>query len=572
MASRGTGLALLALLLAVAAVPTARAVVFADATDAPQVEEGVVGGSRPGLGTETDSATRGKREGAEQFVFQAEVNRLMDIIINSLYSNKDIFLRELISNASDALDKIRFLALTDKGQLGEGEAAKLDIQLSLDPSKKVLSIRDKGVGMTKEDLIKNLGTIAKSGTSGFLEQMQKGGDVNLIGQFGVGFYSVYLVADWVEVITKHNDDKQYVWQSTADGHFSIAEDDGEDIGRGTVINIHLKPEAQEYSEESKLKDLVHKYSEFIHFPIYLWTEKEVDVPVEEEDQKEEADQGEAKKDADDEEVADDESEDEEPEETPKKTRKEKRHEWELLNDSQAIWLRQPKDVSDEEYKKFYKTISQDYADPMGWVHFKGEGDVEFKATLFMPSTTPHEYYEKYYEKGAKGALKLYVRRVFITDDTGEELLPRWLGFLRGIVDSDTLPLNVSREMMQTSAALKTIKKKLVRKVLDLIKKWSDDELKCRKAEAGEEDEDEPAPTGEACEMYGKFWEQYGRAMKLGIVEDATNRNRMAKLLRFHTSKSLDKLTSLDEYVSRMKEGQKQIYYLAGGWMSYCCCF
>ncbi|KAJ9506233.1 hypothetical protein QJQ45_014382 [Haematococcus lacustris] len=594
-----------------------------DMSSAPQVAEALV---PPAAGTDPSSLIRESqsmsgqasrvRPGAQTFEFQAEVNRLMDILINSLYSNKDIFLRELISNASDALDKIRFLYLTDKEVLGEGDNAKLEIQISLDKANRVLMLRDRGVGMTKQDLIKNLGTIAKSGTSAFLETMQQGGDVNLIGQFGVGFYSVYLVADWVEVVTKHNDDEQYVWSSSASGGFSIAKDtEGEPLGRGTLIKLHLKPEAMEYAEESKLRELVGRYSEFINFPIYMLTEKEVEVPVEEEPEaaeepaKEEGKE-EGGSDVDDAEDEDDEEDDDDDDDSsgtagptgeppamgathptagptgihlpsarpphqrlvsadaPKKTRKVKRNEWDLLNDAKAIWLRSPKDVSKEDYHKFYKAVSKDVGgDPLGWVHFKAEGDVEFKTVIFVPKTAPHDFYDKYYDKGAKGALKLYVRRVFITDDA-EELVPRWLGFLRGLVDSDTLPLNVSREVMQQHAALKTIRKKLVRKVLDLIKSWADDEAKCRKAEKDKEegkeaDADEEVPTGRACELYGDFWMQYGKAMKLGVIEDITNRGRLAKLLRFYTSKSPSTHTSLDEYVARMKPGQKDIYYLAG---------
>lgn len=526
-------------------------------------------------------AQRKIREGAQQFAFQAEVNRLMDIIIHSLYSNKDIFLRELISNASDALDKIRFLALTDKSLLGEGDTANLEIKISLDKANNVLYIRDRGIGMTKDDLIKNLGTIAKSGTSAFLEKMQKGGDMNLIGQFGVGFYSVYLVADWVEVITKHNDDKQYIWASGADGGFSISEDtENEPLGRGTMLKIHLKPEALEYAETAKLKELVSKYSEFMNFPIYLQVEKEVEVPEDDaeeatEDSAEDKEGEEEDKEAEDEKEGEDDVEDEEetPEEKeePKKTRKEKRLEWDLLNDNKAIWLRKPKDVSKEEHQKFYKAISKDYGDALTWTHFKAEGDVEFRAVLYVPKQSPYDFYDKYYEASTKG-VKLYVRRVFISDEF-QDLLPRWLSFLRGLVDSDTLPLNVSREMLQAHSSLKTIKKKLVRKVLDLIKKMADNEVKCKekekedaekKAEDKEEEEmKEDELSKEECEMYGQFYEQYGKAIKLGIIEDNSNRQRLSKLLRFYTSKSPDKLTSLDEYIARAKPDQKSIYYLTG---------
>lgn len=282
----------------------------------------------------------------------------MDILINSLYSNKDIFLRELISNASDALDKIRFLSLTDKDTLGEGDNAKLEIQIKLDKEKKILSIRDRGIGMTKEDLIKNLGTIAKSGTSAFVEKLQTSGDLNLIGQFGVGFYSVYLVADYVEVISKHNDDKQYVWESKADGAFAISEDTwNEPIGRGTEIRLHLKEEAGEYAEEFKLKELVKRYSEFINFPIHIWASKEVDVEVPaDEDQDEDSTESSSKEENEDEEDAD-KGEDEE--EKPKtKTVKETTYEWELLNDVKAIWLRSPKEVTEEEYTKFYNSLAK----------------------------------------------------------------------------------------------------------------------------------------------------------------------------------------------------------------------
>lgn len=549
-----------------------------DMTGTPQVETGVNTGHSPQTDIDTHkrenesmssaAAQRRAREGAEQFVFQAEVTRLMDIIINSLYSNKDIFLRELISNASDALDKIRFLALTDKSQLGEGETSQLEIRISLDKANNVLLIRDRGVGMTKADLISNLGTIAKSGTSAFLETMQKGGDMNLIGQFGVGFYSVYLVADWVEVVTKHNDDKQYIWSSNAGGSFTIAEDtENEPLGRGTLIKIHLKPEAQEYAEEAKLRELVSKYSEFINFPIHLLATKEVEVPIEEEAEQDAAAAGEdgttEDGDVDDDDVEDEQEDDPSQPSTPKApaTRKEQRQEWEVLNDAKAIWLRPPGDVEDEEYQAFYKAVSKDVSgEALAWTHFKAEGDVEFKSILMIPKTAPPQYYERYHDKTVAG-LKLYVRRVFISGDFAE-LLPRYLAFLRGLVDSDSLPINVSREMLQAHSSLKTIKKKLVRKALDLIKRLADDENKC-KADAKEGGEDADDVDEEACGKYGQFWTQYSRAVKLGLIEDPTNRGRLTRLLRFHTNKSGDKITSLEEYVSRMKDGQPAIYFVTG---------
>ena len=507
--------------------------------------------------------------GAEVSEFQAEVSRLMDIIINSLYSNKDIFLRELISNGSDSLDKIRFLSLTDESVLGTGDDANLDIRIKVDKENGVLSIRDRGVGMTKAELKENLGTIAKSGTSAFLEQMQKGGDMNLIGQFGVGFYSVYLVADFVEVRSKHNsEDKQWIWQSKADGAFAISEDEGEPLGRGVEINIYLKEEAQEYLEEDKLKELVEKYSEFINFPIYLWNSEEVEeeVPLSDEELAEQASKAEEEEedveetDEDDESAddEDDEVEDEDEEELPT-TKKVKKTvwDWKNVNDNKAIWLRSSTEVDDDEYSKFYKALSKDDKEPLSYTHFKAEGDVEFKSILFIPEKPPQDLFDNYYNKAA--ALKLYVRRVFISDEF-DELLPKYLSFIKGIVDSDTLPLNVSRETLQQHTSLKVIKKKLVRKALDMIRKL---------AEEGQDDDDEEAADADADDSadeetrYDKFWKNYGKAIKLGIIEDASNRTRLAKLMRFYTSKSPTKLVSLEQYVERMKPGQKSIYYLAG---------
>ncbi|KAJ6399619.1 hypothetical protein OIU77_020221 [Salix suchowensis] len=389
--------------------------------------------------------------------------------------------------------------------------------------------------------------------------MQTSGDLNLIGQFGVGFYSVYLVADYVEVISKHNEDKQYVWESKADGAFAISEDTwNEPLGRGTEIRLHLREEAGEYLEESKLKDLVKKYSEFINFPIYLWASKEVDVevPADEDESSDEAessssDDGESEK-----------SEDEDAEDKPKtKTIKETTYEWELLNDVKAIWLRNPKEVTEEEYTKFYHSLAKDFGDekPLAWSHFTAEGDVEFKAVLFVPPKAPHDLYESYYNAN-KANLRLYVRRVFISDEF-DELLPKYLNFLMGLVDSDTLPLNVSREMLQQHSSLKTIKKKLIRKALDMIRKIADEDPD----EANDKDKKdvENSSDDEKKGQYAKFWNEFGKSIKLGIIEDSVNRNRLAKLLRFETTKSDGKLTSLDQYISRMKSGQKDIFYITG---------
>ncbi|KAI3433912.1 hypothetical protein D9Q98_003714 [Chlorella vulgaris] len=526
------------------------------------------------------------REGAEARPFQAEVSRMMDIIIHSLYSNKDIFLRELVSNAADALDKIRFLSLTDKSQLGEGDTAKLEMLLSVDPEQKMISLRDRGVGMTRADLVSNLGTIAKSGTAAFLEQMQKGGDLNLIGQFGVGFYSVYLVADYVEVVTKHNDDVQLIWESKADGSFAISEDrEGPPLGRGTQINIYLKDSCQEYLQEDKLKELVQRYSEFINFPIYMLTHSTVnkEVPIEgEEGAAPEELSDEEKSAKGDVEVADEEEEEEgEAAKAPKtRTVTEQVSEWKALNDNQALWLRPPGDVSDEEYAKFYKALSKNEWDtPLAHSHFKAEGDVEFKAVMFVPGQATPDLYDNYYAR--KPSIKLYVRRVFISESF-EDLLPKWLSFLVGLVDSDTMPLNVSREMLQLHEGLKVIRKKLVRKAIDMIKKLADgqdralkelEEKDAAKAaaaegeEAGAEkaagEEEERKKLEEQGKAYTKFWTGFGKSLKMGLIEDQGNRRRLLPLLRFHSSKSPDKQISLAQYVEGMKEGQKHIYYLVG---------
>merc|ERR1712023_92093 len=507
---------------------------------------------------------------AEKFEFQAEVTRLMDIIINSLYSNKEIFLREIISNASDALDKIRFLAVTDKDALGEGDTAKLEMRIPPDKSKDTLTLTDRGIGMTKQDLINNLGTIAKSGTSSFLEKLKEGGDVNLIGQFGVGFYSVYLVADKVTVRTKHNDDKQYIWESTADSSFTIKEDpEGNTLGRGSAITLHLKDDCKEFTEGDKIKDLVKKYSEFISFPIYLKETKTVEkeVPVEEDEEKkdEEKKEGEEEeKKEGDEEKKDDLDVKDGDEASKPKTKKvsEEVVEWNQVNSEKAIWTRSPRDVEDEEYDRFYKTISKDSDAPLTKMHFSAGGEIEFKSILFLPSKAPYDLLEG---KAKSNAIKLYVRRVFITDEF-EDMMPRWLSFIKGVVDSEDLPLNVSREMLQTSKVLRVIKKKLVTKALEMIRKMAEKKKKKEdkdEAKEGEEDKaKDPAEEAEDNENYLNFWKEFQKAIKLGLYEDSSNRTKLAKLLRFQTSKTGDNWTSLEKYISRMAKGQKHIYYMS----------
>ncbi|EDV19690.1 uncharacterized protein TRIADDRAFT_64388 [Trichoplax adhaerens] len=406
------------------------------------------------------------REKGEKSEFQAEVSRMMKLIINSLYRNKEIFLRELISNSSDALDKIRFMSLTDKEVLGNNP--ELEIKIKVDKENRVLHITDTGIGMTKQDLIKNLGTIAKSGTNEFFKKMQESGEESkqasdLIGQFGVGFYSAFLVADRVVVTSKHNDDIQHIWQSDSI-QFSVAEDPrGNTLGRGTTVSLYLKEEAQEYLEQETLKTIIKKYSQFINFNIYLWASKveTVEEPIEDEDaKKDEKKDEEAKEEKKDEEV----EVEEEKEEKKPKTRKVDKTvwDWELMNGNKPIWTRSPKDVEETDYDEFYKQFSKDTESPLTKTHFVAEGEVTFRSILFVPQKAPYNFYQEFGKH--LDNIKLYVRRVFITDDF-QDMMPRYLSFIRGVVDSDDLPLNVSRETLQQHKLLKVIKKKLVRKSL-----------------------------------------------------------------------------------------------------------
>jgi len=548
---------------------------------------------------------------AEKFEFQAEVANLLDIIINSLYLNKEVFLRELISNSSDAMDKLRFIAL----QHPEISTSDLEIRVEVDTEAKTLSISDKGVGMTKKDLIEKLGTVAKSGTTQFIEAIASGASMNLIGQFGVGFYSSFLVSDKVIVASKHEEDEQYLWTSQAGHSFAVAKDPRAALERGTTVTLHLKQDAEEFLETDKIKEIIKKYSEFVDYPIYLkvMREREVDEPmspeeVEEAKEKKRKERAEAKQKAAEEaahsegeekpsegEEKPSEGEEKPAEEQPEVTSEEETEipepeggwtkkvkksvpEWERINAQKAIWLNDKKENSLEDYCSLFKTVNKDGSEPLYFTHFSGEGEIEFKAIIFFPQNPPTDLFENYYQK--KSGIRVYVRRVLISEEY-ENLMPKYLNFLRGVVHSDDMPLNVSRESLQHQRIIQMISKKAVKKVLDVLASLAEGKEELEYPDISEEevnavtDENEKKALQEkrrvvqlwnrakGKERYNDFWKDFGKNIKLGIIEDSNNRNRLAKLLRFYTTKSQETLTSFDEYIGRMPETQEHIYYIGG---------
>ena len=427
--------------------------------------------------------------------FQSEVKQLLQLMIHSLYSNKEIFLRELISNASDAADKLRFKALSNPA-LYEGDG-ELRVRVSLDADKGTLTISDNGIGMTREQVIDHLGTIAKSGTKEFLTALgqDQAKDSQLIGQFGVGFYSAFIVADKVTVKTRAAGEamgKGVLWESAGEGEYSVA--DIEKKSRGTDVILHLREDEKEFLNEWRLREIIGKYSDHIGLPVEMLT-KEYD------------DEG-----------------------------KEIGEKWEKINKSDALWTRSKNDISDEEYKEFYKHLSHDFADPLLWAHNKVEGNQEYTSLLYVPSKAPWDLFNREHKHG----LKLYVQRVFIMDDA-EQFMPNYLRFMRGLIDSNDLPLNVSREILQDNKTTAALRKALTKRSLQMLEKLAKDDA----------------------DKYQQFWKEFGLVLKEGPAEDFGNKETIAKLLRFASTHndSSEQTVSLEDYVARMKEGQKAIYYI-----------
>lgn len=432
-------------------------------------------------------------KGQETRGFQSEVKQLLHLMIHSLYSNKEIFLRELISNASDAADKLRFRALSNP-DLYEGDG-ELRVRVSFDKDKRTLTISDNGVGMTRDEVIDHLGTIAKSGTKSFLESLgsDQAKDSQLIGQFGVGFYSAFIVADKVTVRTRAAGEKPengVFWESAGEGEYTVADITKED--RGTEITLHLREGEDEFLDDWRVRSIISKYSDHIALPVEIEKREEKDG--------------------------------------------ETVISWEKINKAQALWTRNKSEITDEEYKEFYKHIAHDFNDPLTWSHNRVEGKQEYTSLLYIPSQAPWDMWNRDHKHG----LKLYVQRVFIMDDA-EQFMPNYLRFVRGLIDSSDLPLNVSREILQDSTVTRNLRNALTKRVLQMLEKLAQDDA----------------------EKYQTFWQQFGLVLKEGPAEDFANQEAIAKLLRFastHTDSSAQTV-SLEDYVSRMKEGQEKIYYI-----------
>ena len=431
------------------------------------------------------------KQGTETRGFQSEVKQILHLMIHSLYSNKEIFLRELISNASDAADKLRFKAL-ENADLYAGDA-ELGVRISTDKEAGTLTIADNGIGMTRDEVIENLGTIAKSGTKAFLESIgsDQAKDSQLIGQFGVGFYSAFIVADKVTVKTRAataNTDQAVMWESAGEGEYTIS--DAEKETRGTEITLHLKEDEKEFLDDWRLRSIISKYSDHISLPVEVQTTDEESKEVK----------------------------------------------WEKVNKAQALWTRSKSEVSDDEYKEFYKHISHDFADPLSWSHNRVEGKQEYTSLLYIPSKAPWDMWNR----DNKHGLKLYVQRVFIMDDA-EQFMPNYLRFVKGLIDSNDLPLNVSREILQDNKVTQNLRNACTKRVLQMLDKLAKDDK----------------------EQYQQFWSEFGLVLKEGSGEDYANREAIMKLLRFTTTQSDSdaQTVSLEDYLSRMQEGQEKIYYI-----------
>ena len=446
----------------------------------------------------------------EKHTFQAEVNEVLSLVVNSLYSHREVFLRELISNAADAIDQLSFRALTEHDLMPKDEELRIEIVRDSDAG--TLTIRDNGIGMTHDELIDNLGTIARSGSKKLAQSLsaEQKKDITLIGQFGVGFYSAFMVADEVRVVSrKAGSDETWVWQSEAKGDFEISR--GERETRGTEVVLRLKEDAKEYLDEWPVRQTVRKYSDYVRWPIKM----EIERKKEQEKEKDGEDDG------------------------------EKTFEWIALNEASALWTRSKSDIEDAQYREFYKSLSHDWQDPIAWTHFRVEGTHELTGLLYLPGKAPFDVVDR-----SKAGVKLFVKRVFIMDEA-QEIVPEWLRFVRGVVDSEDLPLNVSREILQRDATTRFIRKQVVGRTLTLLE------------ELAAEGETEQVMDGETrkVDRYGVFWAEFGRMLKEGVYHEHDARERLAALLRFQTTHG-GELASLADYLARMPEAQKSIYYVA----------